>query len=754
MGLINLNQLTTQPQAAGGSNAAPDPNADPTAYLRALIAAANLLPQGNPNGGGLAGMMQPDQGGLAGLQGAAQGGYSPAPSPTPAAPAHTPMPFVAAPGAAPRLPSGALDPEQGPLATASMQGAAGSPAPGAAPPQAVPQAQPQPQMNTGPSPTPPPFDPSAIAPPTYAPRNHIGDILDNLFLGGAAQRAAQTEYNQQATDYNNRRQMAFLNSLTPAERDAYIASPEEFAKAKGTQFADMSIAGGATRSKGDGSAPYTAPLFSVDPVSGKPITQTTSGTNVGPSLGGGYSVDKSGVIVSSRTGKPSGAIAEWQSDPATNESRWNTSTFQPYGDDSAAAPSGAPPPLPTLGQPAIPSTPPGAAPTVSARNNNPGNVRPSPSGAWQGQTGVSPEGFAVFDTPENGARAAMINLRNKQAIHGLNTTQDIIGKPGVGWAPGGVDGNDPSAYASFVASRLGVKPTDPINLQDPHTLATATKAIFDYESGTRSAPPAGLQPGVQNPYAAPSPQPPAVGPTSTVVSRGRTTVQLSPADSAAAGAPPGVILQRDAQGTLTPVVQRAALSLPQTDQSYLDDLKDQARKSSMLASYAKQFMSLQAKSGQQTGGYHAIPGEASIEGAINPTINSLGQLSKTMIPLQREIGSGPIRMGEIKGPDGGIWGGDVPRVEAPTAANQFSSQQWQNRADQLTKQADFYDKWAAANGTLNGAQAAWERQNGGTTFNNPANSGQGAAPAIGTVSKGYRFTGGNPADKASWVPAT
>jgi hypothetical protein len=562
---------------------------------------------------------------------------------------------------------------------------------------------------------------------------HIGSALGNGGTVGdgvlAAQKGAIETLQQGIGFQQARRLQAAIGSLSdPNERLAAMANLPEFGKALAANYGPTTLRQGETVEHGQGGPTYTAPVFGLDPVSGRPYMQTTAGTTTGPTLGGGASIDPtSGALLDSRNNQVLGAVSHYQSNPKSNADNFSTSTFTPYGAASGppsppqlGAPGGAPQPGSNLNPPLLPPPPPASGQTRADRNNNPGNLKALSKGTWQGQTGVDPGGFVQFAKPEDGLRAAGINLANKQRLHGLKTIGDIIAAPKVGWDPGN------TAYANAVAGQLGMKATDNIDLSKPENLGAMARAIFAYESG-RPASGSGAESASRSPMRGPPANAPTVGGgTITQLSPGTGTQILSPAESQANGAPPGVILQRDVQGNLTPVVPRAGLSLPPDDQSYLNSLKEAASKSAMLAGYARQFIQLQAKSGQATGGYHAIPGETSLEGAFNPTMNNLGQLQKTMIPLQREIGSGPIRMGEIKGPDGGIWGGDVPRVESPAASNQFAAKQWTNRAQQLTSQANFYDQWAQSHGTLNGAQAAWQAQNGGSTFRGPQNAPQKA----------------------------
>lgn len=89
------------------------------------------------------------------------------------------------------------------------------------------------------------------------------------------------------------------------------------------------------------------------------------------------------------------------------------------------------------------------APTkaIGYRINNPLNIRYSTANNWKGQTGEQ-SGFCVFDSPENGLRAAMVNLKSYRK-KGVITIGDIISR----WAP--PTENNTQNYIDFVCKKLG-----------------------------------------------------------------------------------------------------------------------------------------------------------------------------------------------------------------------------------------------------------------------------------------------------------
>ena len=118
------------------------------------------------------------------------------------------------------------------------------------------------------------------------------------------------------------------------------------------------------------------------------------------------------------------------------------------------------------------------------RNNNPGNLKWDGKSQWQGMVGVDPDGFVRFDGPDNGRRAAGINLANQAAMHGLNTLQGIITK----YAPQD-DNNDTAGYIAAVSQQTGLDPNAPLNLKDPAVRDKVLNAMFTVEDGGSPARP-------------------------------------------------------------------------------------------------------------------------------------------------------------------------------------------------------------------------------------------------------------------------
>lgn len=117
------------------------------------------------------------------------------------------------------------------------------------------------------------------------------------------------------------------------------------------------------------------------------------------------------------------------------------------------------------------------------RNNNPGDLETGDH--WQGlmpqdelTEAQKHERFAVFESPEWGFRALVILLKNYKILYGIDTVQKVVDR----FAP--PTENNTSAYATFVAGKLGVDRQAKINTTIPKVMFGLAKAITQYETGS------------------------------------------------------------------------------------------------------------------------------------------------------------------------------------------------------------------------------------------------------------------------------
>lgn len=454
-----------------------------------------------------------------------------------------------------------------------------APQPAQAPPQAMlaaPQSAPSQQpsaMLAAPAQAPPPAAIVALPPPKT---DHLGDVLDRLFLGGNIAAARNAEYATQNTSYMNQQRNAQLNAalptLTPDQQNAYRMDPAGFMAAYQKNFEPQSIkAGDSFNYGGAHGTMVTAPSMGVTP-SGVGYTQTPGATNA------------------------TGSLPTIQSAAAGT----TVSPMAPITGPAGGPPAGAP----TIGGPA-PASAPGGPPGVprGIRNNNPGNVRALPNGQqWAGQTGTDPNGYAVFGDPKDGVHASLTNLLGYQNNHGINTVQGIINR----WAPAS-DGNNPTAYANFVAKAVGVKPGDKIDLNDQDTLGKVAGAIFQYENGPKA-----LQTKFPTSTAEAAPATAANGMPTSI--QGGKAQQLSADDAKAAGFAPGAVVSRKPDGTFD-------VAAPGYTPAALAEMRNQVIKSDQYGDYTKSadaYRAMVNSAKQPQGGMRAYAMRDTFARAINP----------------------------------------------------------------------------------------------------------------------------------------
>ena len=114
-----------------------------------------------------------------------------------------------------------------------------------------------------------------------------------------------------------------------------------------------------------------------------------------------------------------------------------------------------------------------SAQSLAIKNNNPGNLRFYGIG-WHGEIGES-KGFSVFDSMQNGVRAAYVNMRTKYYRDGVTTIDELINV----WAP--KHENEVGPYVDYEVGRVGIEAGERFDfeLQGVEVLA----AIFRYEAG-------------------------------------------------------------------------------------------------------------------------------------------------------------------------------------------------------------------------------------------------------------------------------
>ena len=117
-----------------------------------------------------------------------------------------------------------------------------------------------------------------------------------------------------------------------------------------------------------------------------------------------------------------------------------------------------------------------ARPPRGIRNNNPGNLNFAHQKGAVLEPGPNAR-FARFPTPEAGLDALRDQLCLFMGRDKLRTVDAIIAK----WAP--PNENDTSAYAQFVAKKIGVKASAALGPATPPLIGKMMAAITEYENG-------------------------------------------------------------------------------------------------------------------------------------------------------------------------------------------------------------------------------------------------------------------------------
>lgn len=110
------------------------------------------------------------------------------------------------------------------------------------------------------------------------------------------------------------------------------------------------------------------------------------------------------------------------------------------------------------------------------RNNNPLNIKYSPSNNWRGKVLNNTDGeFEQFDNIVNGFRAALYLIRRYINSYGLCSVRTIINR----WCPDDTQ----SSYVNFVCARTGLAPSDLVYFEDKDLMIDLVIAMACFENG-------------------------------------------------------------------------------------------------------------------------------------------------------------------------------------------------------------------------------------------------------------------------------
>lgn len=116
----------------------------------------------------------------------------------------------------------------------------------------------------------------------------------------------------------------------------------------------------------------------------------------------------------------------------------------------------------------------------------------------------------------------------------------------------------------------------------------------------------------------------------------------------------------------------------------------------------ERFLDINRKAG--TGELNAIPFVSEVRSVFDPNYAEMMSLTSRMAPNQRQPGSGSSSDKDVQ-----MFKRSVPNTDYPGPANTKIVSRLKEEADLKTRYAEFLDDYVAQNGTLVGAQTAWNK---------------------------------------------
>lgn len=120
--------------------------------------------------------------------------------------------------------------------------------------------------------------------------------------------------------------------------------------------------------------------------------------------------------------------------------------------------------------------------SASIFNNNPGNIRTSPTN-WNGEVTEPGEKFERFSDMHMGVRASARILRTYGRKYGIDTINKIIDR----YAPPEDNNPNNANYTRHVSNGSGFGVDEKIDLTDPEVLMKLMRPIFQFENGHKGA---------------------------------------------------------------------------------------------------------------------------------------------------------------------------------------------------------------------------------------------------------------------------
>lgn len=172
-----------------------------------------------------------------------------------------------------------------------------------------------------------------------------------------------------------------------------------------------------------------------------------------------------------------------------------------------------------------------------------------------------------------------------------------------------------------------------------------------------------------------------------------------------------------------------------TDQERLDKLREAAQLHRWVADNADQFIDINTKqgTGQMLGVGTPLTGTfGDLVANFDPELATLKGITAKVGRKLRTPGEGATSDFEAK-----MNLTAFPNISAPGPSNVALAKQWRQEAEYRSEMADFYDAWFAKNGTLLGAESAFQKARDAKK----PRGGNSAAPAPKSSGDGWRVVG-------------
>ncbi len=145
-----------------------------------------------------------------------------------------------------------------------------------------------------------------------------------------------------------------------------------------------------------------------------------------------------------------------------------------------------------------------------------------------------------------------------------------------------------------------------------------------------------------------------------------------------------------------------AKKLSPQDQIYLSDQRTAAQAAADAERAAQRFLELNRKQG--TGQIFAVPFASEMYGAFNPDMSEMEALTNRMAPALRAPGSGAMSDKDLA-----TFKKSIPNPNFPGPTNQKLAEGITRGARRQQEYVAFLERYAQQNGTIVGAQEAWDQ---------------------------------------------